>query len=381
MATGNFFDERTEQSEIKAMIVAKYFSAWANVITGSQNRHSKGKRIAYIDLFAGPGRYKDGSKSTPLLVLEKAIGDDRIRERLVTIFNDHDSDNSHSLQESIASLPGIETLGYKPRVENDEVGDQIVKQFEKMKMIPTFLFVDPWGYKGLSLRLVNSVVKDWGSDCVFFFNYNRINMGIPNDLVKEHMEALFGEGSIDRIRELLAQTENPQKREMLIVEELCKAIRCSGPRYVLPFGFVNSNGNRTSHHLFFVCKHFKGYDIMKGIMANASSDATDGVATFQYNPADLLEKQQGLLFELSRPLEDLRDMLLAEYSGQTINFEKLYEQHSVDRPFIEKNYRSVLLEMEEEAKVTVAPGPGKRRRAGSLAKHVMLTFPLDKETV
>ena len=25
-----------------------------------------GKKIAYIDLFAGPGRYKDGTKSTPL---------------------------------------------------------------------------------------------------------------------------------------------------------------------------------------------------------------------------------------------------------------------------------------------------------------------------
>src|SRR5207248_10024637 len=41
----------------------------------------------------------------------------------------------------------------------------------------TFLFVDPFGYKGLSLQLVNSVIKDWGCDCVFFFNYNRISMG------------------------------------------------------------------------------------------------------------------------------------------------------------------------------------------------------------
>ena len=373
MAENSFFNEPTEQSEIKAMIVSKYFSVWANVITGAQNRHSKDKRIAYIDLFAGPGRYKDGSKSTPLLVLEKAIEDERIRKRLVTIFNDKDSDNSHSLQDAIDRLPGIERLGYKPRVDNNEVGDQIVKQFEQMKMIPTFLFVDPWGYKGLSLRLVNSVVKDWGSDCVFFFNYNRINMGINNDAVKEHVEALFGEGSIDRIKELLAQTDNPRKREMLIVEELCKAVRSSGPRYVLPFGFINSKGNRTSHHLFFVCKHFTGYNIMKGIMANASSDSTDGVATFQYNPADLLEDQQGLLFELSRPLEDLRDMLLAEYSGQTIDFKNLYEQHSVDRPFIEKNYKSVLWQMEDEGKVTANPDADTRRK-GTLAGHVMLTF-------
>ena len=55
------------------------------------------------------------------------------------------------------------------------------------------MFVDPWGYKGLSLRLINSVLKDWACECIFFFNYNRINMGLGNDAVKEHMDALFGE--------------------------------------------------------------------------------------------------------------------------------------------------------------------------------------------
>jgi len=62
-----------------------------------------------------------------------------------------------------------------------------------MKMVPTFFFVDPWGYKGLSLQLVNAVLKDWGCDCLFFFNYNRTSMGLPNELVEEHMNAWSGE--------------------------------------------------------------------------------------------------------------------------------------------------------------------------------------------
>jgi hypothetical protein len=56
----DFFDEQSEQSEIKAAIVADYFWAWANVIIGSQNKYSSGaQKIAYIDLFAGPGRYRN----------------------------------------------------------------------------------------------------------------------------------------------------------------------------------------------------------------------------------------------------------------------------------------------------------------------------------
>ena len=51
-----FFDEQTEQSEIKAALVAKYFPAYMRVI-GSAQRQYGGDRIAYIDRLAGPGRY------------------------------------------------------------------------------------------------------------------------------------------------------------------------------------------------------------------------------------------------------------------------------------------------------------------------------------
>jgi three-Cys-motif partner protein len=75
MSSNQFFDEQTEQSAVKAAIVSKYFWSWAKIIMP----RSRSDKIAYIDLFAGTGRYKDGSKSTPLLVLEKAINDENMR--------------------------------------------------------------------------------------------------------------------------------------------------------------------------------------------------------------------------------------------------------------------------------------------------------------
>jgi three-Cys-motif partner protein len=63
--TSSFFEESREQSVIKAKIVKDHFWAWAKVIVGSLKRYGRGEKIAYIDLFAGPGRYKDGTKSTP----------------------------------------------------------------------------------------------------------------------------------------------------------------------------------------------------------------------------------------------------------------------------------------------------------------------------
>jgi len=373
-ADNSFFEESKEQSCIKANIVSNYFDVWAKVIIGTQNRRAKlgrlDNRIAYIDLFAGPGRYKDGTKSTPILVLEKAIQNEEIRNRLVTIFNDKNSSNTDSLQSAIDQIPGIDTLKYKPLVNTEEVGEEIVKMFEQMDLVPTFFFVDPWGYKGLSLRLVNSVIKDWGCDCVFFFNYNRINMGLTNSVVTEHMNALFGKERADILRQKLIPM-HPSKRELMVVEELCQALRELGAPYVLPFRFRNDRGARVSHHLIFVSKHFKGYEIMKEIMAKKSTRSTQGVPSFEYNPVDIREaKRHQLLFELSRPLDDLADMLLGALAGETLTMREVYEKHSINRQYTKKNYKDVLKKLEQDGKISTT-----KHRKGSFGDKVLVTFP------
>lgn len=250
MADSSFFEESRDNSLVKAEIVAKYFWAWAKVIIPTAKNWSK--KIAYIDLFSGPGRYQDGSKSTPLLILERAIDDPDMSQMLVTLFNDKDSNNTHSLQQAIASIPDISRLTHKPILLNKEVGEEIVQAIKKINMIPTLFFIDPWGYKGLSLALIGAVIKDWGCDCIFFFNYNRINMGLHNTAVEKHMNSLFGKERANNLREQLELTKQPEERELIIVEAICQALKEIGGSYVLPFGFKNESGNRTTHHLIFV---------------------------------------------------------------------------------------------------------------------------------
>ncbi|HND22077.1 MAG TPA: three-Cys-motif partner protein TcmP [Acidobacteriota bacterium] len=153
MVVEDFFDESTEQSQVKSEIVAKYFWAWAKVILPSVKKWRR-SQIAYIDLFAGPGRYRDGSISTPLKVLEEAISDSDLSQTLVAIFNDLDQNNVQALQEAIAGLDGIQKLKYQPVVLNKEVGQEIVKLFEKMAGIPTLFFVDPWYFSIVPLAWI-----------------------------------------------------------------------------------------------------------------------------------------------------------------------------------------------------------------------------------
>jgi three-Cys-motif partner protein len=367
----SFFDEQGEQSQIKAEIVSKYFFVWAKVIIAAQKRYNRENRVAYIDLFAGPGRYQDGALSTPVMILQKALTEPDFCERLVAIFNDKDEQNSQSLESAIGALPGIGRLKHKPTVFTGEVGEEIVRSFERQKLVPTFLFVDPFGYKGLSLRLVNSVLKDWGCDCVFFFNYNRISMGLGNAAVEEHIDALFGKDRANKLRQRFKmENVKPYEREAYIVDEMKQALEEMGGKFVLPFRFRNADGTRTTHHLFFVSKAFRGYEIMREIMYTHSHKEL-GVAKFEYNPADA---RWPSLFELLRPLEDLEAMLLADYAEKTVGLVELFERHSVGKPYVLKNYREVLCRMEQEGKVRMEP-PCPPRRRGTIGEKVKIIFP------
>jgi hypothetical protein len=272
-------------------------------------------------------------------------------------------------------LPGYDTLKYKPQIYHGEVGDEIVNEFEGKRLVPTLFFVDPWGYTGMTLRLINSVLKDWGCDCCFFFNYSRVNAGLANDAVEHHMDALFGPERANSLRQRFAdEALKPAEREAFIVEEMCQALRDMGGKFVLPFRFHNRRGTRVTHHLFFVSKSFKGYALMKDIMHAHATSKHDGAVNFEYNAAD---RRQPTLYELLRPVEDLGDMILNDLAAVTAGIEEIYERHSVGKPYALKDYREQLCKLEQEGKITMSE-PCPPRRKGTLAPRIRITIPRKK---
>ncbi|ODT14195.1 MAG: hypothetical protein ABS35_35530 [Kaistia sp. SCN 65-12] len=373
MAT-TFFQEQSDQSEVKASIVAKYFVAWARVMLGNRRKYGHFSKLGYIDLFAGPGRYQDGSKSTPLLVLEQSLATPGLADILVTMFNDKDDQNIASLTDAINELPGLSALKHQPRIYCGEVGADAEAMFRSIKMCPTFSFVDPFGYKGLSRGFIQAMVKDWGCECVFFFNYGRINAGINNDFVRAHMDALFGRERIDRMRGVVSEMPSDE-RVNFVLEELAEALRDLGANYILPFRFKRADGSRTSHALIFVSKKVLGYNIMKEIMAKESSTEDEGVPSFTYSPADA---RTPFLFSFNRPIAGLADDLMKRFAGRTVSMGEVHEAHHVDTPFIERNYKRALCELEAAGRILADPPASKRRMhkgERTFGDEVRVTFP------
>ena len=188
------------------------------------------------------------------------------------------------------------------------------------------------------------------------------------------MDDLFGRERADAIRKRL-EGLNPDKRETLIMNELSNGLGDTGAKYVLRFGFKNVQGTRTKHYLIFASKNFRGYEIMRDIMAKESSELDQGVASFSHVPAS--GKDQ-LSLRFAGPIDELGEMLLAEFAGQKLTMRAIYERHSVGRPYVAANYKRALLHLESIGKIEVDPPAEKRPKRKSevtMADDVVVTFP------
>lgn len=283
MKKEKFYQSPSDASRAKQTIVATYFGAWKNVIKTWRNSPN----LAYVDLYSGPGIYADGSYSTPLMILQQAIEDEYLTKKLITIFNDGDPELAAELRENIAKLSGISRLQIKPKVYEHSVSETVLKLAPR---VPTLLFADPWGYKGLSLSLIKAFLITAGTDCILFFNYRRINAGLGYSGFDEPLDAVFGRERADGLRKKI-QGLGPSQRESVIVEEMQNALKEIGARCVIPFRFISADADRTSHHLLFASKHNLGCRIMKQIMSNRSSSVVQGIGSFEFTGAQPIEEQ------------------------------------------------------------------------------------------
>ncbi|MBV8369770.1 MAG: three-Cys-motif partner protein TcmP [Candidatus Eremiobacteraeota bacterium] len=370
-ATENFFDVRDPQNAHKTRIVVDFFKAYAAILLRNA------PLINYVDPFAGRGYYDrcavEPSRTGPIpatpLEILSAIDTPQFAPRTVTWFNEGDPDHFRDLRAAIERHPAVPRLVHKPKVTNSDVNERITQFFANRVNEPTFMFVDPYGYRGLTRHLIAAVLKDWGCDVAFFFNYRRVNMAVGHGLFDQHLSAIFGEERLDQLREDLKSIEDPDDREDLILHNLREALLDVGGQYFLKYRFRTSEGS-TSHHLIFTSKKRRGFLTMKEKMSQHSwKDPIDEISYFEFVPQP---KRALTLFEpqvilpprnWNYSVKSLANELSRCFRGRKVTLEYLYAGHNDDLPYDLKHYRAALWELSDRglAKLTRADGRSPRR--------------------
>ncbi|TXD34034.1 three-Cys-motif partner protein TcmP [Lujinxingia vulgaris] len=376
MADKSFFDEPTVLSKIKADIVCRYFDTWSKVIMNTQNRFSEKQNkhknlIAYFDPFAGAGVYSDGTPSTAIRIVRSAIQSPDLSKRLLVFLNDENKEISERLKSHVSQLDGVNNLRFEPRVGNFSVSNSFAIRVKEKVQCPSLFFLDPWGYEGLTASLFEAILSKWGTDLILFFNYNRINPGLNNPVVVDHVNNIFG--SAERANKLRAELlrlgkNSALERKRLILNEMVGVLQDAGGAWVLFYEFPMKNSStRASHHLFFASAHFKGYEIMKNIMSTLSSADLDQPPLFN----EMMEMQPRLI-EFN-PLNKLKRGIVEMFMGECVSRREIIQKYEAEtgtaHTFVNKHYTKILKELEDEGVLRVKSCL-KGRKKGTFADHV-----------
>lgn len=319
-------------------------------------------------MFAGPGRYDDGSQSTPLLVLEKALERDERARALVSVFNEPNTEYHRRLEANIKSLPGIERLAHEPIFMSETVDTDYSPFLKQVSGIPTLFFVDPWGYKGVSIDLLRSAVRSgWGRDLILFFNYRRICAGVSNQVFAERMKGIFG-SRYDAIRTQV-ETLHGEARENAITAAVAEELAENAAEHVLKFRIERKSA---SHYLFFLSKNARGRQIMADIMASVSSDSDEDVSSFEFTNRP---KQGSLFSSTADPIDELANAILRHCTGKTLTTAQIFDHCTFPgKNYRLKNYKQALLRLEEQKAIITSPA-AEQRKAGTFGDNVLVTFP------
>jgi three-Cys-motif partner protein len=363
-----FFKELRGGSRVKQKFVTEYFVAYNRVMAPGPRA-----KVGYADLFAGPGLYRNvegvTAKSIPVLVCEAAIHNELFRRKVHLWFNDGDPDNYHRLKTAMASVPDVATLRYKPTISNSVIDGRWVSKLSKLP-VPTLVFLDPCGYKGLSLKLIAAVLGGFGNDCIFFFNYSRINMKLDLAIMNRSLDEFFEPARAQALRAKI-QNRSAFEREEIIMAAVESSIT-DARGIPLHFRFKSDRG-RCSHYLVYASKNQKAAGMMKSILRSASPDITEGVGSGEYDP-----RAGGEPRSLFSGLYEVEQRLLSVFAGRELRFGNLLEEEAQTR-YPESNYRDAVLRLEGEGLVVVDPPAESRRfQAGgekrTLPKNALIRF-------
>lgn len=381
MATNSekFHKEKSANSKLKTAIVVEYYKRWVEIMFHAASRASVEPHFAYIDLFAGKGKYSDGSYSTALEVIDYVMKHRRQYRAVETIFNDIHKKSIQSLSKCVDDVCQHISFKYPPKFSIEDVNDGFVEKIMMRRNVPSLLFIDPWGYKGLSLNVIKLGIQNFGCDGLFFFNYNGINRSFQsNKKLLMHMRSLFGDGADELISEVkgLASIE----REERIIKYFESEVKKINNAYVTGFRFIMPGRSRTSHYLFHVTTNSKGFEIFKEVIEKLNPDE-DGFPLYIFDPNKISDnKKESYSLDLSKYIsgnkENLAQNLLDNFKGKSVTFEDICKHHVGRSLFTIKNHRKSLLYLETEEKVKVDDfkPDGQKRKNGTFPDGVKISF-------
>lgn len=168
--TSRFFAELKDHSEIKLRIFQQFIVPWAAKL-GYKARGRGANQLWYVDGFAGPGKYEDGSDGSPIIAAQQAanmvVADSPIKLGCVNVEVDRPRFSELEANTSRFKDSGVEIYNI-----NDDFSNSIAQILRIVgDSDPVLAFVDPFGIKPVKFNRLQRLIERSGEiDMFLTFN-------------------------------------------------------------------------------------------------------------------------------------------------------------------------------------------------------------------
>lgn len=318
-------------TEAKHAILKKYLDAWLPIMTNSSNR------VLYVDGFAGPGIYSNGEEGSPLIAIKAVLNHKWLPNTEINmLFIEEDKDRFDSLEAKISEIKcpnNLKTRCIKGKFS--EVAEKILTDF---KSVPTFFFIDPFGWKGIPMSLIKKIMANPRCEVLITFMYEEINRFLEAPGASNSFNEVFESG--DWV--YTSKEKDPEKR-LLSLHNLYKnqLEKIAKIKYVESFKMINKS-NRTDYFLFFGTNSLEGLKKMKSAMWKVDESGMFQFSDATYNPL------QPTLMETTPDYDLLKTIILNQFRNKKVLIRDLEKFILTKTPFRETHYKKAILQKMEK---------------------------------
>lgn len=308
--------DRDAHTEAKHRVLRDYFDAWYPIMLRTF------PRLTVLEGYAGPGVYTKGEDGSPVIAIRALIDRPELLDggRIVRfVFIEEREDRLKKLRELIREefphLPTGVSVDYHHE-SCERIWETALDQADAWGM-PIFANLDPFG-PGVPYTLVERLGGNRSSEVLVTFMSDWLRRFWSLEELDDG-DVQFG----SRDWRTVGSLEDPQAKELFLVEEYQKTLDRAGLGLSAPFRLTDEGGH--SFYLIFGTSHRRGLDRMKysmwrtdpvtGIQFRDPRDPDQGVLDFGEPEPDISPLIRMLTNELRRSrdgqtVEELKDFAL-----------------------------------------------------------------------
>jgi hypothetical protein len=226
------------------------------------------------------------------------------------------------------------------------------------RLIPTFAFIDPFGWTGAPFSLVTQILAERSCEVFVNFMYEEINRFIGHPDQVANFDTFFG---ADDWRRCIAESD-PRVRNRCLHDLYLRQLHTEA-LFVRSFEMSNAR-DVTDYYLFYATNELLGLRKMKEAMWKADESG-------EFRFSDATDPNQLVLFESVPSFPTLRARIVAKFAGRQVPVREIEKFVVVETAFRESHYKGVLKALERDGVVS-ALHPGAARRAGTFADPAMM---------